>query len=340
MPTITDQVLTGIAGTDLEPYRLVKLTGEKTYGYCAAGDRPDGFTEYGALSGKFVAVTPPNKQGTVKLLTAGTVAVNSYVYPGADGKVTASVTGEPIGKALTGVTGAGLIEVMPVVGFNDVGNIAEVISFSDDFTEGFNTVATTGKWKKGGDAAASALVIDAAGGVLDVLCGANDNDQVIFSSQNEIFKPAAGKDITFLAHMTPVEAATNDSGWFIGLSDDDSADQLADNTMAIRATFDGFGFYKMAGDLLIRVVSSNGATQTAASSGVSMVSGVPLQLRMETEDDGTTMTIRFYIDGALVATHTKLLAGMDEMHVMVVEKTGHTGAERHYLDLIRCNQLR
>lgn len=332
--------MTFTAGEALAAYRGVRLTSARTVSLCAAGERPDGFTDYAVASGDQVSIIMANRPGSVKLDAAGTVVGNALAYMAASGKVDDTVAGDPIGRFADSVTGAHIAEVILHVGYNDLSNVRSTFSFKDDFMEGFDTTATTGKWVKGGDTAAAAIVGDAAGGILDMTCGANDNDQVIFNSINETFKLAAGKNLTFQARIIPVEAQTNESMWFIGLSDTVTADHLTDNAGAIRSSFDGFGFYKSTGDLNLRVVTSNAATQTAEDSGVDVVSGTAMLLKITVTDDGTTATLKFYVDDVLAKTHTCLLSGLEEMHVLMVQKTGTANAENTKVDYIEVNQKR
>lgn len=84
---------------------------------CDAGDKPLGATEYPAKeAGDLINVRLLNAQGTLELTATGDVVAGGEVQL-ADGGVVKADTGAGartiIGMALTGVTGGGIVEVVP-----------------------------------------------------------------------------------------------------------------------------------------------------------------------------------------------------------------------------------
>ncbi len=95
--------------------RLVIIAALGTVAHCTANGNPDGVTEYAAKSGNRVGVKPLNMPGSFEMTADGAIAAGSDVYPGADGKISATVVpGRKIGKLLEAATADGdIVEVLP-----------------------------------------------------------------------------------------------------------------------------------------------------------------------------------------------------------------------------------
>lgn len=117
MATTSQGVRTFTAGSALEPYRRVKLSGSTadTVVYAGAGEAHIGTTISRIASGEKGPIRLSNMPGTYKCSAAGAIAsANSAVYGAANGQVSTSVSGNPIGLALGTASGANSeIEIMP-----------------------------------------------------------------------------------------------------------------------------------------------------------------------------------------------------------------------------------
>lgn len=321
----TSQVPTFIAATALAAHRLVKLTAARTVGYAGAGDRAIGVVTLRAdAASDYVAVELLNGGGTRKATAAAAISANALVYTAADGKISSVAAGNPLGIALESASGDGsVIEFVPFLPSLDSGDIANVFTYEHEFIK---KIDATNDFVSAGDTSGTAATGDANGGTVVITTDVTNNDQWHISSVNEFFKITAGKIAVFEARLSSTQGETNKSAFFLGFSDDVSADQNADTTGAVRGTFDGFGVYKISGDLNIRVVTSNGATQTAEDSGADLVSATMFAYKaVITPVSATTFQIQHYIDGALVKTHTGLYSGMDEMHFLASTKIAGGG---------------
>ena len=91
-----------VAGEDLEAYRRVKLSsGSGTQvEYADAGESFIGFTAAKVVSGDFVTVNLKSTGRTFKMVAGGSISVGANFYGADDGKISATVSGSIIGKAL------------------------------------------------------------------------------------------------------------------------------------------------------------------------------------------------------------------------------------------------
>jgi len=91
-----------VAGEDLEAYRRVKLsTGSGSQvEYADAGEAFIGITAAKTLQNDFVTVNLKTTGRTFKLVAVGAISVGADFYGADDGKISATVSGSIIGKAL------------------------------------------------------------------------------------------------------------------------------------------------------------------------------------------------------------------------------------------------
>lgn len=118
--------------------------------------------------------------------------------------------------------------------------------FEDDFTEGLNTVATTGKWKLITIVGtATATVGSQIGGVVTLDPGAvTDTHGGVLAQQHEVFEFSFDKPIIMEAEVQFTEANTDDAIVFVGLVNDAANTTMGDGTTGVAAT-DAVGFYKV-----------------------------------------------------------------------------------------------
>ena len=115
MAVTNEGIKTFTAGEDLAVHRRVKKSGD-TVVYADAGEDYIAITEDAASSGDPVACRLKNVSGTVKVVCAGAVAVNSDLYGAADGKVDDAVSGTAQFYSITeaGSGDGSIIEALPI----------------------------------------------------------------------------------------------------------------------------------------------------------------------------------------------------------------------------------
>ena len=86
------------------------LAADGTVGLCEAGDEGIGTSYDGVGSGETVTVELDHK--SVEVTASGAITANNPCYPAASGKVSATVNGRRIGKALESVTDGNKFEMM------------------------------------------------------------------------------------------------------------------------------------------------------------------------------------------------------------------------------------
>jgi len=105
------------AGEALEAYRRVKLSSASgtQVEYADAGQDAIGITQRKEASGANVAVALLSKSRTFKAVASEAISVGAVLYGAADGKVSDTVSGMPIGVALAAASGDGsVIEVLAI----------------------------------------------------------------------------------------------------------------------------------------------------------------------------------------------------------------------------------
>lgn len=123
------------AGEALEYGRRVKLAAGPTVVYADAGEGAIGVTAAVAASGALVPVILSNSDQTVKVCAADSFAAIAVLYAAADGKVSDSVNGSPIGTALAAASGDGSIVEM-VFDNGVAGSIGPAAVLNDAANEG------------------------------------------------------------------------------------------------------------------------------------------------------------------------------------------------------------
>lgn len=188
---------------------------------------------------------------------------------------------------------------------------------------------------------------DAAGGIFNVVTAAADNDYAAYSSVSEVFKFAAGKRLWFEARLKVAEAATNESTWWVGLTDTLTTGGMQANAAGPLASYDGALIYKTPETALtLNFESSNAGTQVTNSAEATSVTDTWTRVGFffdgGNSSSATTATLTpFYaVNGSntFVAgtAQTITLSGLEEMHVVYGIKAGPSGgAETLQLDYIR-----
>ncbi len=135
MATTCKSPITLIAGEVLEPFRRVKLSSTgRTVVYADQADS-DGYigvtnAEGASAIGDPVAVILREGAETIKMVAADSFSANATLYAANDGKVSDSVSGNPIGTALDAATAAGdIVEVLPSRGTGSVPGASSIQNY-------------------------------------------------------------------------------------------------------------------------------------------------------------------------------------------------------------------
>ena len=190
---------------------------------------------------------------------------------------------------------------------------------------------------------------NAAGGVFNVVTAAADNDYHAMTSVSEIFDLGQAKKLWFEARVKVAEATTNESTWWVGLTDTTTTGGMQANAAGPLADFDGCLIYNTPETALtLNMTVSNATTQATTSAMATSVTNTWTRVGFYYDgSDGTTGTITPYyaVNGSntMVAgtSQTFLLASMTPSKIVFGIKAGPTaGAETLQLDYVRCLQLR
>lgn len=189
---------------------------------------------------------------------------------------------------------------------------------------------------------------DAVGGIFNLVTAAADNDYQALSLQHEAFKFAAGKRLWLEARVKLAEATTNESTWWVGLTDTLTTGGFQANAAGPLASYDGALIYKTPETALtLNFESSNAGTQVTSSAEVTSVTDTWTRVGFffdgGNSSSATTATLTpFYaVNGSNTfvkgAAQTITLSGLEEMHLVIGVKAGPTAAaETLQIDYIKC----
>lgn len=220
---------------------------------------------------------------------------------------------------------------------NPLANLPEldptrIIRIFDDFVNPASATASDVQaWTDNSDGATGTNAFqDAVGGVYNVVTAAADNDYHAMSSVNENFKFTAGKKAWFKARVKVAEATTNESSWWVGVTDTLTTGGFQANALGPLASYDGALFWKTPETALtLNFETSNAGTQNTLSAFATSVTntwttvaffwdGVDKVYPFAAVNDSDTLTA--YTPQSLTAT------GLEEMHVVFGVKAGPTAA--------------
>ena len=328
-----DGPFTLVSGEALEADRMVMIS-SSTLMYADAGDEPIGITKDPVASGVVVACATLN--GSIKKVTGSkAIAAGAAIYVAADGKVSDAAVGKQIGilkTAITGNGGKGAAWVWGPRGGNDMLSArGSNIEFFDDFF----TFNDDDNWVDTVSDGGTIDSTDANGGVLSIATGATDNNESYVSSEHEIFAFQTTKRLFFEARVKLTEAATDDANIIVGLSDTVAEDSLLDNGGGPMASYDGALFFKVDGGTVWQAETSNAATQETDTSAGAFTDGAWHKLGIDYDyNDGVTAIVKFFVDGVLGATLDLVIAGLEEMHILLGGKAGDANAETLLVDYV------
>lgn len=167
---------------------------------------------------------------------------------------------------------------------------------------------------------------DGSGGLLLLTTDNAEDDGINLQVTSESFKPgASGNQSYFGIRFKSGEATQNDI--LVGMC-------ILDTTLLGGMT-DGIYFEKLDGGTSISAVTEKNSTETQTDSlGTFAADTFTI---WEWFFDGTT--VRFFIDGALVASHTTNICDDEELTPSIHFLTGNAAVETMTIDWIRCFQF-
>jgi hypothetical protein len=219
--------------------------------------------------------------------------------------------------------------------------------FFDDFFE--PPLDANLKWVEVDDGTTGTNAIsDIAGGVGTVVTAAADNDYHAISSKSECFNLVNTKELWFEARFRVVEATTNESAWWFGLTDTLTTGGLQADAAGPLASYDGILIWKDEATMAIDAETSNAGTQDTETNMGTFVTNTWTRVAFHVSAAATTAVVTPYFDlsdsGTLTAhsaTMNLTRAGLEAMHVVAGIKAGPTAAaETLEIDYIRCVQVR
>ena len=188
-----------------------------------------------------------------------------------------------------------------------------------------------------------------AGGIFNLVTAAADNDYSALTTTSEIFNLGLSKKVWFEARIKLAEATTNDSAWWVGMTDTTTTGGFQADALGPLADYDGCLFWKDEDTLSLSFETSNGATQNTGSAIASVVSDTWVRVGFYCDGTATTSVITPYyevtgVSGApMIAGTAKnlTLASMTASKLVFGVKAGPgAAAETLQIDYIRALQLR
>lgn len=186
---------------------------------------------------------------------------------------------------------------------------------------------------------------DVAGGWYNAVTAAANNDYHGIRSVNKIFTFAAAKPLWMECGFKLSEATTNESAWWIGLSDTTTTGGFSTGTGGVLSSFSGALIYKKSTSMLVNATTSNTTTQNTISGFATSITNTGQKVALYFDGTATTanVTMHFFDGTAWYATPAVplTLASLPAMYLMAACKAGASGgAETLQLDYIRCVQTR
>lgn len=189
---------------------------------------------------------------------------------------------------------------------------------------------------------------DVGGGVLNLVSAGTDNDYHAIATPGTPFDLLNAKKLWFEARFRLVEAATNQSSWWFGLTSDLTTGGMQTDAAGPLGTYDGVLIWKTEGLMTVLSETSNAGTQASNSTMGTFVTNTWTRVGFYVDATATTAVVTFYTDldgtGPLTAfgtTKTLTRAGLVPMYLVGGLKAGPSGnAETLQIDYIKCVQLR
>jgi len=330
-----DGPFTLTSGEALAADRLILLS-SSTAKYADGGEEPIGLTQEAVAITKPVAIEPLD--GKIHKVTGSkAISAGAAIYVTTDGKVSDAAVGKQIGILLEAITADGgkaaAIIWGPRGGMDFYSSKKSIIEYFDDMF----TYDTTFDWAVVEDAGATGgdKITDAVGGVVQIGCDGDDNDECYVSSKAEVFKFQTNKRLFFEARVKLTEANTDDANIIIGLSDTAAADSLVDDGAGPMASYDGAVFFKVDGGTVWQFETSNAASQETLTNAGAFTSGSWHTLGFLYDyNDGVTASVTPYVDGVAGTAQDLTISGLEEMHILLGVKAGGANEEALLVDYV------
>lgn len=340
-----------IAGEALAAHRLVRLHASTagTVVYADSGERAIGVTLDLKASGDKTAVALLHGGCTLKVTAAGAIAANAVVYAANDGKVSDSVSGEPIGRILVATSNDGDFTTLLPYGMQGGDTDKDWVVVEDDFLYfNLDESGSEGFWTLDANNGGALAVNDEHGGSINFDASdttAADNDETYLVSTNEFFKPSAGAVdgevlAIFKTRLKFTEAATDDASVLFALLGGDTidvADTIADGGAALADANQYIGFLKSDGGTNWQGVVRDTAQDSVSNVGA-RVSGSYQELKMVIYDEDindSELEVDFFVGGVLGGRLTYALGSATEMRVIYGIKNGGANNETLHIDKFR-----
>lgn len=197
----------------------------------------------------------------------------------------------------------------------------------------FNMVAQnqTNDWTVVKDASATvAFVADTVGGELALTSAATTNDDGASIQGNEVFKPAAGKDIWFKTRIK--NSDFDQSEIFVGL-----AENFATNPEAVLAASNMIGFLVEDGNASINAKTEKADTETKTDTTSDGVDATYIELAFHVI--GVTR-VEYFVNGVLKVTITTNIPIVELAPCAFSLSGDNVGTRATTLDYIFCAQKR
>ena len=206
----------------------------------------------------------------------------------------------------------------------------DFFEISDDFVG--IVLNATNTWTVVKDSGASvAIIADTTGGEVTLLSAATTDNDGASIQGNEIFTVAADKDIFFETRIKCSDADQTDI--CVGLTVN-----FATNPEAMLTAADRIVFQVDDGNASINCITEKSGTATTTDSGIDMVDATYIVLGFSVN---SANSVQFFINGALVATHTTNIVDDENLTVAAMSLSGNaTGTRATDLDYIIAAQTR
>lgn len=207
----------------------------------------------------------------------------------------------------------------------------DVVKFEDDFVisrlaAADAPVGWTVTLVEAGAGESTITKPDGVGGELVLTTDANEDDGVQLQVAGESFKLSASQSATYFGCRVKTGEATQ-SDFILGLC-------ITDTTLLGGMT-DGVYFRKVDGSTSVATVTEKNSTETETT-GVLTVAADTYYL-LEWFFSGSS--VRFYVDGVLVATHTANIVDDEEITPSIAFLSGNAAAETLTVDYVRAIQI-
>ena len=207
----------------------------------------------------------------------------------------------------------------------------DVVKYVDDFTvSGLAAADAPLGWTvtlvEAGAGESTITCPDEVGGALLLTTDANENDGINMQLDGESFELTSGQTAVYFGARLKASEATQ-SDFLVGLCITDT-DLLGGMT-------DGVYFRKVDGSTSVSAVTEKDSTETEATGVLTFAADTYYEL----EWYWVSGSVKFYVDGVLVATHTTNIPDDEQLTPSLHFLAGATTAKTLTLDWVRAIQI-